>query len=111
MNAWLLLAVGIVFEVTGTTFMMLSNGFSHAGYALGCLACFGMALAFIAMAMRSLEIGVVYAIWSGSGVVLISVIGLVFFQETLGWLRLFFILLIVTGVAGLFLFTEARPSA
>lgn len=108
LNAWMLLAVGIVFEVTGTTLMKLSNGFAHPGYMLGCLACFGVALAFIAMAMRSLEIGVVYAIWSGLGVVLITLIGRVFFQEVLDWLSVFFIALIVIGVVGLFLFTEAR---
>lgn len=101
MNAWTYLAIGIVFEVIGTTSLKLSNGFSNSFWSSVCIACFVAAMYVLSLSVKSLDISTVYAIWSGVGIALISLIGVFFFQEQLTFLKLFFIGLIMIGVIGL----------
>ena len=67
---------------------------------------FGLFLG-LAPAMKVLPVGVVYAIWSGVGIVAASLIGLYAFDERLGALQFFFIALILIGAVGLNLSTQA----
>lgn len=101
MNAWIYLALGIVFEVAGTSALKLSQGFTQTVPALVCLLCFGTALYFLSQSVKSLDLGVVYAIWCGVGIVLISLIGVIVFGDNLTFAKLAFISLIVIGVVGL----------
>lgn len=101
MNAWIYLALGIVFEVAGTSALKLSQGFTQTVPALVCLLCFGTALYFLSQSVKSLDLGVVYAIWCGVGIVLISLIGVVVFGDNLTFAKFAFISLIVIGVVGL----------
>lgn len=101
MNAWTYLFIGIVFEVIGTTCLKLSNGFSETTWSTLCIACFVSAMYVLSISVKTLDISVVYAIWSGVGIALISLIGVFFFHETMSLLKLLFISLIVVGVVGL----------
>ncbi len=106
MSPWAFLAIGIVCEVIATTALKLSDGFSETLPTLVCVLSFTIALAALAQSVKSLEIGVVYAIWSGAGITLITLIGLLFFHESVGFAKLLFITLIVIGVIGLQLVTS-----
>lgn len=101
MNAWTYLAIGIVFEVLGTTCLKLSNGFTQITWSSLCVACFIASLYMLSLSVKTLDISIVYAIWSGVGIALISLIGVFFFQEHFTFLKLFFIGLIMVGVGGL----------
>lgn len=101
MNAWVYLAIGIVFEVIGTSSLKLSNGFTHSVWSSVCVVCFIAALYALSLSVKSLDISVVYAIWSGAGIMIISLIGAFFFQEQFTLSKLVFISLIVIGVVGL----------
>lgn len=101
MNPWTFLAIGIVLEVIGTSSLKLSNGFTEGMWSSLCVACFVAALFMLSQSVKTLDIGIVYAIWSGAGITLISLIGLFFFQEQFSALKVFFIGLIVVGVVGL----------
>ncbi|HAU69321.1 MAG TPA: hypothetical protein DCW52_13100 [Gammaproteobacteria bacterium] len=101
MNAWTYLLIGIIFEVIGTSSIKLSNGFTHIPYVALCIVGFSGALYCVAMAVKTLEVSVVYAIWSGVGIALITMIGVVFFSESFNLRKLFYIGLIVAGVIGL----------
>lgn len=101
MNAWTYLAIGIVFEVLGTTCLKLSNGFTQITWSSLCVACFIASLYMLSLSVKTLDISIVYAIWSGVGIALISLIGVFFFQEHFTFLKLFFIGLIMLGVGGL----------
>ena len=96
-----MLALAIGLEVCGTTCMKLSDGFSKPIYtglvALFYLLCFWA----LSVALRTLPVGVVYAIWSGVGTVLVAIVGLVVFREPMSALKAASIGLIVAGVAGL----------
>jgi len=101
MNAWSYLIIGIVFEVVGTTSLKLSDGFSDTMWSSICIGCFIAAMYSLSLSVKTLDISVVYAIWSGVGITFISLIGVFFFQEQFTVLRFAFILLIVVGVVGL----------
>lgn len=93
--------LAIVFEVTGTTFMKLSNGFSNLNYAAAMLIFYILSLISLSMALKDIEVGVAYAIWSGVGIALIAMIGILFFQESLNLEKAAFIGLIILGVVGI----------
>ncbi len=107
MNAWFYLFAAIISEVIGTTFLKLSDGFNHVFYSLACLLCFSAALYLLSLSVRHIEISVVYAIWSAVGIAFISVIGVIFFNEQLTISKVFFIGLIMIGVIGLQLVSQA----
>lgn len=95
------LALAILFEVTGTSLMKLSEGFSKIQYAGGMLAFYVLSLAMLALALRRIEVGTAYAIWSGLGTALITLVGAFFFKEILSIQKTVFIVLIIIGVVGL----------
>ena len=98
---WLYLVLAIVAEVSGTTSMKLSEGFTRAGPSVAIFAFYGISFALLTLALKSFDISVAYAVWSGVGVALISVIGVLYFQEPLTAVKVGSLALIVLGVAGL----------
>jgi len=100
---WLWLFSSIACEVMGTTLLKLSSGGGKYAYLYGAgvvlfyVACF----AFLAYAMKHFSIGTVYATWSGLGVCLLALIGVVFFGDDINALKVVSFLLIITGVVGL----------
>lgn len=101
MNSWVILGIAIVLEVIGTTMMKLSEGFTKWLPSVGIFVCYGLAFAALTLTLKKLDVSVVYAIWSGAGVVLISFVGALFFKEPMNALKMFYIGLIVMGVIGL----------
>ena len=108
MNAWLYLLLAIVLEVLGTTCMKISHGFARTVPAILVFVFYGLSLAAFTLALRKLEVGVAYAVWSGLGVVLVALIGAVWFKEPLSMLKFGCILLIVIGIVGLNLMTDTH---
>lgn len=95
----LLLAFAIVSEVFGTSALKQSDGFTKLGPTLAALAGYGVAFWLLAIVMRDYPVGVVYAVWSGAGVVLITLVGWLVYEQALDWPALIGMGLIVAGVA------------
>ncbi len=93
-----LLLIAIVAEVIATTALKMSDGFSKTLPSIVVVAGYGCAFYFLALVLKSMPIGVAYAIWSGVGVALITVIGAVFFEQSLDAPAIIGIALIVCGV-------------
>lgn len=97
MNAWILLGAAIVLEVCGTTCLKLSQGFTRpwpvAGVVVFYLAAFGL----LSLCLKSLEVGVAYAMWSGLGTALIAILGMVAFGEAMTWPKALGLVLIISG--------------
>lgn len=100
-QAWALLAVAIAFEVVGTTCMKLADGFAHWGPAVLMFVCYALAFACNTLVVRTLDLSVTYAVWSGVGTLLTAAIGILWFREPATALKLVSIGLIVIGVIGL----------
>lgn len=94
----IILALAIVAEVVGTTALKASAGFSRLVPSLVTVAGYTVAFLLMAVAMRTVPVGIIYAIWSGAGIVLIAAAGWLFFGETLDAPALLGIALIVAGV-------------
>ena len=107
MHGWALLLIAIGFEVVGTTFMKLSGGFERPGPSFALFVCYGVSFAALTLALKEIDVGVAYAIWSGLGTAAIAAIGVLVFGEALTAARVFWIGVIVLGVAGLQLSSKA----
>ena len=101
MSGWTFLLLGIAFEVAGTYCLKLSQGFSNLLPSVSCFLLFAVAISLIIMAAKSIDVSIVYAVWSGVGIVMVTTFGVLFFQEQITTSRLLFISLILIGVIGL----------
>ncbi len=101
------LALAIVLEVIGTTFLQQSQQFSRPLPTLAMALCYGAAFYLLSLALRTMPVGIAYAIWSGLGIVLISLVGLVFLGQKLDLPAIIGITLIVAGVLVVNLFSAS----
>lgn len=93
-----LLVAAIVCEVAGTTFLQQSQQFTRPLPTLLMAICYGAAFYLLSQVMKTIPVGVAYAIWSGLGIVLISAIGWVLFRQTLDLAAFIGIGFIVVGI-------------
>ncbi len=98
---WILLIVAIVLEVFGTISMKLSDGFTKIGPIIAMLAFYAVGLSLLAYVIKTIDISIAYAVWSGLGTALIAIIGFLWFKETATMIKIISIALIVVGVIGL----------
>ncbi len=104
---YLYLALAISAEVVATTFLKLSDGFSKPLPSLVTVIGYAVAFYFLSLTLRSLPTGLVYAVWSGVGVVLIATVAWVFQSQKLDMAALCGMGLIVSGVIVINLFSGA----
>ncbi len=81
--------------------MKLSEGFTRAGPSVMILVFYAISLFLLTLSLRSIDVSVAYAIWSGLGTALIAAIGILWFGEPATALKLVSLVLIVAGVVGL----------
>jgi len=99
MHPYVLLGIAIVAEVAGTTALKLSDGMSKWAPSLVVVMGYGLSFWLLAITLRTLSIGFVYAVWTGIGVAAIAMIGVFWFNEPLNWGGMAGIGLIIAGVA------------
>jgi small multidrug resistance pump len=99
--SWFVLLGAIVSEVLGTTCMKLSAGFTKTLPSVGMFCCYGVSLVCLTFALRRIEVSVAYAIWSGVGTTLISVVGVFAFRENVSVLKIASLVLVIVGIVGL----------
>lgn len=104
---WLYLFIAIIGEVIGTTALKASDGFTKLGPSLLVVLGYGIAFYLLALVLRTIPLGVTYAIWSGVGVAVVTLIGWVIYGQRLDLPALLGIGLIVTGVLVLNLWSGA----
>jgi small multidrug resistance pump len=107
MNVYVLLGLAIVFEVIATSLLKASDGFTRLWPSLGTVVGYAAAFYLLALTLKSIPTGIAYAIWSGAGIVLISLIGWAVFKQKLDAPALIGMGLIVAGVAVINLFSKA----
>ena len=98
MQTLLILFFAILSEVMATSALKLSNGFTKLVPSLIVVIGYGASFYLLSLALKSMPIGVAYAIWSGVGLVLTVIAGMVIWRETLDWARVTGILLILVGI-------------
>lgn len=102
--------LAIFFEIIGTSSIQASEQFSKWKPSLLVVICFVLAFFFLSQTLKSIPLGITYAIWSGIGIVAISIIGFVRFKQTLDLPAIIGIALIVIGVVIIQLFSKSANS-
>lgn len=106
-HAWIILFFAILFEVGGTTSMRLSEGFTRLTPSILIFVFYAISFALNTLVIRTLGLSVTYAVWSGVGTVLTSIIGFAYFKEPATALKVGSSILIILGVIGLHLSTRS----
>ncbi len=109
LSAYAALFTAIVLEVIGTTLLQKSAQFTRLWPTLGMAACYLGAFWFLSLTLRTVPVGLAYAIWSGLGIVLISLIGWRVFGQALDPPAMIGIGLIIAGVVVINLFSKSMP--
>ncbi|KGJ10496.1 multidrug efflux SMR transporter (plasmid) [Paracoccus versutus] len=99
------LFTAITLEVVGTTFLQRSEQFTRLVPTLLMGLCYAGSFYFLSLALRAMPLGIAYAIWSGLGIVLVSLIGLVVFGQRLDFAAVVGLSMIVAGVVIVNLFS------
>ncbi|MBI3599044.1 MAG: multidrug efflux SMR transporter [Nitrospinae bacterium] len=102
----LYLILAIILEVSGTTCMKLSQGFTKIGASLLMFIFYGFSLGALTLALKKIDVGIAYAVWSGIGTTLIAAVGVLWFNEPVTAIRIISIGLIIIGVVSLYLTGE-----
>ena len=96
--SWLFLIAAILLEVCGTTSMKVSDGFVHTLPSTLIFVFYGLSMVCLTLAVKTIDISIAYAVWSGLGTAVIAVIGIAWFGEALTAAKLGGLVLIVLGV-------------
>ena len=107
MKHWLFLGIAIVAEVTATSALKASEGFSRLWPSAVVVLGYGVACYFLSLTLRTVPVGVAYAIWSGLGVVLVALLSWWLFGQKLDLAALLGMGLIVAGVLVMNLFSSS----
>ncbi len=94
----LILGLAIVSEVIATSALKLSDGFTQLVPSVVTLVGYAVAIYLLSLTLRTIPVGLAYALWSGIGIVFIAIIGLVWFKQTLDVPAIVGIALILAGV-------------
>ncbi|MBO1111758.1 DMT family transporter [Bordetella petrii] len=104
---WVYLGIAIVAEIVATSALKSAEGFTRLLPSLVTVAGYAVAFYFLALTLREIPVGIAYAIWSGVGIVLISLVGAVFFKQHLDTPALLGIALIIAGVVVMNVFSKS----
>jgi quaternary ammonium compound-resistance protein SugE len=99
--AWLLVVVAGIFEVGFAVLLKQSHGITRLWPTVGFAACALISFGLLTLALRKLEVGPAYAVWTGIGAAGTAVIGMIVLNESVSPLKLISIALILVGVIGL----------
>ena len=100
---WLYLALAIAMEIIATSALKESAGLRRWGPAAISLAGYVVAFAALAKALRTIPLGVAYAIWSGTGIAVLTLVGVLVYRDTMGLAQGAGIALIGAGIALVYL--------
>ncbi|WP_405154468.1 DMT family transporter [Paenibacillus sp. FSL K6-0108] len=100
-TGWILLALAIGLELSGTILMRVSDGFTRLWPSILMFVCYGASFTLLNFAVKYMPLGVAYAIWSGVGITLIGIVGHYFLGERLKTMSIVWMGFILIGIIGL----------
>ena len=103
--AYAYLLIAILSEVLATSMLKASDGFTKLIPSIVTFIGYSVSFYFLSMVLKYIPMGISYAIWSGLGIVLISVVGLLVFKQELDMPGIFGMVLIISGVIVIHLFS------
>ena len=104
--AYLYLALAIVFEVIATSALKASNEFTRLVPSIVVVVGYSSAFYLLTLVLRTIPLGITYAVWSGVGIILVALVGFVFYKQTPDVPAVIGMILIIAGVAVIHLFSK-----
>lgn len=104
--AYLYLALAILTEVAATSTLKATAEFTRLLPSLVVVAGYGASIYLLTLVLRSLPIGITYAVWAGMGIVLVALVGVVIYREVPDWPGMLGMAMIVGGVVVIHLFSK-----
>ncbi len=104
--AWFILFIAGLFETAWAIGMKYSQGFTRFWPSVFTVVSILISMGLLAFSLKELPVGTAYAVWTGIGAVGTAILGIILFGESKETVRLFFILLIIIGIAGLRVFAK-----
>lgn len=105
--AYLFLAGAVISEVTATMLLQKTEQFTRLAPTVTMALLYGLSFYLLSHALKTLPLGIAYAIWGGVGIVLTLVIGVTVFKQPLDWQAVAGVAMIVGGVVMINLFSKA----
>ena len=106
-RAWIFLGIAIIAEVVATSALKAAAGFSRPGPTAVVSVGYGIAFYFLSLTLQTIPVGVTYAIWSGVGIVLITLVAWLVYGQSLDAAAIVGLCLIIAGVAVLNVFSKS----
>lgn len=107
MQQWIFLSIAIVSEVIATTSLKAAEGFTHLWPSIFVVCGYSVAFYFLSLTLKTIPVGVVYAIWSGAGIAIITIVAWAVYGQSLNTPSIIGMLLIVAGIIVLNVFSES----
>ncbi|WP_298863353.1 SMR family transporter [uncultured Sulfitobacter sp.] len=109
MPVYVILALAVVFETMGTTALKASEQFTRLGPSVMVVLAYGVSFYLLSITLKTIPVGVVYALWSGLGIISIATIGWFVFGQKLDLAAIVGMIMIVGGIAVIHLFSTTAP--
>ncbi|MFD1121394.1 DMT family transporter [Methylophilus flavus] len=106
MKYWLYLAIAIISEITATSSLKASEGFTRLLPSIAVVIGYSLSFYFLSLTLKAIPIGITYAIWAGLGIVLLAIVGWVFYGQKLDTPALIGMAFILAGVLIMNLFSK-----
>jgi len=110
MKTALIFFFAVISEVTATTALKFSDGFTKLTPSLIVFAGYGLSFYLLSLSLKVIPIGMAYALWSGIGIVLTVIIGIVLWRESMDWARGIGIFLIMLGILIINMFSKSAAN-
>ena len=105
---YLYLAIAIISEVIGSNMVVNTEGFTKIRPTLICIFCFGLAIYMLSLTVKHMPLYIAYAIWGGLGIILVTIVGVTFWKQSVNIPTLIGIIFIVVGVVVVNLFGQSH---
>jgi len=110
MKIWIILIIAILGEVAATTSLKISDGFTQIAPSIFALIGYVLSFYCLSITLKTIPLGIAYAVWSGLGILFISLAGYILFNQKLDLWSIFGMVLIFSGVLVLNLLSKATVS-
>ncbi|SPL71705.1 DMT family transporter [Acinetobacter stercoris] len=105
--AFIYLIIAIIAEVIATSAMKASNGFTVLAPSLLTIAGYALAIYCLSLTMKSIPVGITYALWSGAGIVLVSLVGFFYYKQHLDFAALIGLAFMISGILIIHVFSKS----
>ena len=105
--SFLYLIIAIVSEVIATSAMKASDGFSQLSASIITVIGYAIAIYFLSLTMKTIPVGITYALWSGAGIILVSLVGFFYYKQHLDLAAIIGLVFMIIGILIIHLFSKS----